>query len=413
MIISALKRTWHLQFAAYMVLVAIAYHFGIIQIQAPFYKMSTFAVGLVSTAHFVGFLASCLFLVRFVHIIGPIRMYSAMAAVYAVITIAFSFATNVPSWIALNIIGGFCAGGIFIVIESWLNELSNNNNRGQVIALYVVVLTAGKIMGNYTLNFFDDNDVRQFSLAALFILMTILPMLTMNITVKNSENPQKMPLSRLFATSPAAVVIMFLCQIGAGIVNGLGITFAKLLGFSTLDSANLMSVIFIATIIMQYPIGKLSDMTDRRMVMIGVAVMLLLGSVGVSYFAPETPLFWISLFFMGGTVFSLYPLCLAHMNDFLTDNKRVAASGQMLLLASAGSMMGPITASTVMNYIGYTGFSLTIAVQTMIIIIYLLYRMQRRKGLARDEQHQRHAFALSPLVIPFSKRAKKEENNNE
>ncbi len=405
MLINSLKSTWQIQFGAFMVLLGLAYHAAILQLQAPFYNISTFAIGLISTSYFMGFLVSCITLVHLVNKIGHIKLYSAMAAIYTMACVLFSFSPNTPIWVILYVICGFTAGGLFIVIESWLNESCQNTNRGQIIGMYVAVLTFGKIAGNYAVNLMEKYDVRHFSLAAMAILLTILPMLMSDIKASKVSEAKKISFSRLYVTSPAAVVIMFLCQIGAGVVNGLGVTYAALLGFTTLEIGNFMSVIFLATIILQYPLGKLSDSMDRRFVMILVASLLLIGCLGLIFFSPTTPFFFISLFIMGGAVFSCYPLCLAHMNDFLKDDKRVAASGQMLLLASAGSMVGPITASAMMDYLGHIGFATTMAFEAVLIIAFLLYRLKKRKGLGLDEQKQRSHFAIaSNLIVPLQAR---------
>jgi len=134
-------------------------------------------------------------------------------------------------------------------------------------------------------------------------------------------------------------------------------------------------------VVLQWPLGKLSDVFDRRKVILGIAVVAAFASLlmqalsGVSFIA-----LLLACALMGGLVLSLYPIFLAYTNDWLAPNQMVAASGTLVLIFGAGAILGPSGAGWAMSVFGPEGFAAYLALIHIGIAAFAIYRMTRRSA---------------------------------
>ena len=138
-----------------------------------------------------------------------------------------------------------------------------------------------------------------------------------------------------------------------------------------------MAVTILGGTVFQYPVGRLSDRIDRRYVIAGLAFMGLVTCLLAALFlgwSPSVMLIYFTMFLFGGMTFPLYSLCLAHANDNTSLSLMEIASG-VLMMNSAGSVIGPIVVAFL---IGYTDNALFIvsAVVLSLLTMWTLYRIQ-------------------------------------
>ena len=98
-----------------------------------------FALGVIGSAYYLGFVAGCLLAPYAILSAGHIRAFTAMVALAITVALAYVLATDVYAWVFFRLVNGFCLAGIYLVIESWLNDRATNETRGLVMSAYVIV----------------------------------------------------------------------------------------------------------------------------------------------------------------------------------------------------------------------------------------------------------------------------------
>jgi MFS family permease len=160
---------------------------------------------------------------------------------------------------------------------------------------------------------------------------------------------------------------------------------------------------------MQFPMGRLSDRFDRRTVFLGAIAGVSAAALALA-FANNVPnvVFAIMLGLYGGLSYSIYPIALAHANDFMRAEEIVPASAGLLLMFGVGSAVGPILAARVMGLAGFNGLFLYIGAIAGLLALFTLYRMTARQAKPLEEQG---AFvpmpqtATTPVAMELSPRA--------
>ncbi|MCX8516382.1 MAG: MFS transporter [Alphaproteobacteria bacterium] len=397
----SLGRTLAIQLSVLLIVAAQTYHGVIIQIQAHDFGISTLGIGIITSCFYLGYFISCLITRQFIAFLGYIRGHALMTTIYALATLMFPINPNVVSWSILYFVCGTAIGGMYVVFENWLNFSTDNQGRGQIMAAYMIMATVGKIIGNYAFNYVSTFSFSHYSYITMFILCSMLPLLTTQLQQPSPVITPFLSFKDIYRTSPAAFVVLFLSQIGASSTNGLGATFGKLLGLNSLNISHLMTLIFVAAIATQMPLGTLSNKTDRRLVILWVAFFLLVGNIMLLVVPIETPLFWLAIIIIGGSIYNFYPLAMAHFNDLMHEKHRASVTAQLLMVASVGQTIGPMTSSAFMSHLGYKGFAIVLIGETILILAFLLNRLRVRHP-EKPDRVAINFIADIPLAPPLA-----------
>ncbi|MDI9313336.1 MAG: MFS transporter [Hydrotalea sp.] len=384
MIHPSLSRTVAIQLSVLLIIAAMTYHGVIIQIQASDYNISTLGIGIINSFFYIGYFVSCILTKRFIAAWGYIRGHALMTTIYGLATLLFPIHPGVVTWSLLYGICGIASGGMFVVFETWLNFATDNKGRGQIMAMYIIMITLGKIIGNYAFNYISSFSFSHYSYITMFILASMLPLLTTTLQQPSPVTGNFLSFRAVYKISPAALVVLFLSQIGSASANSLGAILGKMMGFNSWYISNLMSLIFVSAIVMQLPLGNLSNRVDRRLVMLWVAVVMAIGNLMLIFSAIDTRWFWLAMVLIGATIYNFYPLAMAHINDLLHEQHRAAVTAQLLLVASIGQTIGPLTTSYFMAHFGYKGFSMVLLAESALILLFLLNRLRVRHPTKQD-----------------------------
>ena len=343
--------------------------------------------GLVMSSYFAGLVAGSLYCSKVVHRIGHIRAFAAFASILSVTALIHGFVVTAPVWALLRALSGFCVAGVFMVSESWLNSRATNQTRGQVLSFYMITAYLSIGLGQFLLNLSDPERIDLFAVVSILFSLALVPVALTKAAAPKIERPSGLGFRRLYALSPLGVVGCFAAGVLSGAHYGMGPIFASGIGLSISGISTFMGVLVFGGLIMSWPVGRLSDRFDRRTVMLGasLAVVLIALTIAAVVGRSQSGLLVLACLY-GGLAFPLYSLSVAHANDYLEAEDLVQASSGLLLAYGVGASLGPIAAAAVMGALGPHGLFVFSAAIAAALSLFILYRMRRREPLPLDEQ---------------------------
>jgi MFS family permease len=375
----------------------------LLPVRATLEAFATTSIGLIAAAYSVGFIFGCLSMPYIVRRVGHIRAFAVCAAIAAAVVLVMALAVHPIVWIPLRALGGICFAGLFMVIESWLNERATRVNRGQILATYMVINLSAVTAGQMVLPLGAPEGFSLFAVAAIAITLALVP-----VGLSTSDAPQplrqvRLRLGRLYAMSPVGVVGGFFVGLANGAFGGLGAVFATQIGMSVTGVALFMSAALVGGALAQVPIGRLSDRVDRRKVIAAVCVvaavagmvLALLGDaraggplistdLALADLSPMALVAVAALF--GAAIYPQYSLCVAHTNDFVGREEFVEASSGLLLTWAIGASIGPVLAAFAMDGLGVAGLFLYTAAAHAGFAVFTVYRIGRRPPVPPEER---------------------------
>ncbi|MCW8827085.1 MAG: MFS transporter [Gammaproteobacteria bacterium] len=364
-------------------------------------------IGYVMSAYFLGFALGIYLCPPLIRRVGHIRAYAAMAAIASAAAIAFLLFINPYAWSLLRIITGACMVGLYMVVESWINTLAPNHLRGQFFSAYMVVTFVALALAQYLLLYADISGHSLFVLTSIFISFALVPIALTRIEQPQQVITPKLHLPTVYAESPLGVVGTLTAGLVMGAFWGMMSVYCAKAGMDTTTTVLLISSTIIGGALLQWPIGKLSDRVDRRLVISATALIAAtLALLNYLYIQDNSSLLYIAYFLYGGFAFSLYSLSVAHVNDRLQPEQALDASQTLLQLYGIGAVLGPIIAGVMMSQLGYRSLLLLFTITLTTFGLFTLYRIYLRKAPAAEEQEPFIQMQISsPVVMEMDPRS--------
>ena len=362
---------------------------------------STSSLGLLGTAWAAGFVTGCIFAPRLVRSVGHVRAFGAFAASGAIIALMTGLLIDPIIWIILRIFTGFAMAGAFMVIESWLNERATNENRGTVFGLYMMVTYASIMAGQLLVAFGDVTTDKLFMVAGIFFCLSLIPTAVSTAVTPRPLQEVSLDIRELYANSPVSVAACLLVGIANGAWGTLGAVYGAQIGVSTATIALMMSLSVVAGAAMQMPVGRISDMTDRRNVLAGAALITAVIGVLIFLLQPRSDVFVLVMTACyGALAYTLYSIAVAHANDHADAANFVKVSGGLLLLYGFGTMIGPVLAAVLMEQLRPDAIFLATAFAHLALAGYTLVRIRARAPVPIAERETFQTLPSERAVTP-------------
>ena len=341
--------------------------------------------GIIMSCYYVGYLLGTSAAPRMIRQIGHIRVFAALAALAsATILVQAAFVQSVI-WAVMRFSTGVCLAGIYVVAESWLNDRASKTNRGRLLAVYMLVLYVGLGAAQFLLLLADPATSTPFMLVSVLISLSMVPIAVSAQQVPEPAIPQKVRYSELYRNSPLGVVAVSASGMISAIVFAMGPVYARLSGLSNRGIATFMAVSILSAVLTQYPVGRLSDRTDRRTIIAAVCTLatLVAGCIVIFNHMPRLVFLLLSGLFSGFAL-TLYSLSVSHVNDKLEPAQMVAASSALLRLNGGAAAVGPVLAGSLIATFGPVAYFATLGSLTGLLTVYDLWRKSRRKPVPQE-----------------------------
>jgi MFS family permease len=368
----------------------------LLPVRASLELFSTFSIGVIGAAYFFGFTLGCLKGGELVKNVGHVRVFLAMTALASAAPLMHGMVLDPIAWILLRFLTGFCFAVLFVVIESWLNERSSNEDRGVVFSTYVMIMLTVMAAGQMMTLLYDPSGLQLFVIASVLVSLGAVPVALSKSPTPEIPQEVEVNLRRLFLISPTGTIGCFALGIANGAFWALAAVFTAGVSSDPSLAAWFMSSTVVGGAIAQWPLGFLSDRIGRRKTLLGAATA---GAVvAFMIFMTVDDLGFMGINLLGAAwgffAFPMYAIAVAHANDYADTDDYVMVSSGLLLMFGAGAIIGPFLASAVMTLTDASGlYVLTMLVHAS-LAVYILLRIFRRSS-APIEQHIAFSDALA------------------
>ena len=386
-LLNAVSSCWALLLGVSLIMLGNGLQGTLLGVRATLEGFPTTATGLVMTSYFVGFLLGSTLVPRFVRNVGHIRVFAALASTASAAVLAHPIFVDASAWMVLRVVTGFCYAGLYVVVESWLNDAATNETRGQLLSVYMVVAGASMGLGQLLLNTASPESYVLFVLISVLVSLSLVPISLSVSRAPSFHEPSTVSIKELYATSPLGVVGACGVGLAHGAMFGMGAVFARQIGLALDEISIFMAMALLGGLLTQWPIGWLSDTFDRRKVITGITLVAAASAAAVAI-GHNGGIYWLYglVCLFGGATVPMYSLCLAHTNDFLSRPQIVAASSTMVMVAGVGLAAGPMLVAWSMSVTGPYALFWWLALVHGAVGVFALYRMTVRDAVPLSEQ---------------------------
>ncbi len=331
--------------------------------------------GVVMACYFAGFFAGSLYSAHVLKSVGHIRVFAALASTASSAVLIHAVWINPISWGFMRFVFGLCMAGLYVVVESWLNELADNSTRGRLLSVYMVVTMVGVSAGQFLLNVADTSGFSLFILSSVLVSLSLVPISLSATSAPPISTPAKVTIKELWAVAPTGSLTSFFVGAASGTLLGIGAVYGAAVGMPDSRIALFMTAPMIGAIVGQMPIGWVSDRVSRRAVILVVALAAGLAALAPLTVATSSNLVLVAMFLLGATLFPAYSLGIAYTQDWLRPEQVLGASGSLVRINGTGAVLGPLVAAGLMAIVGPHLFFWVIAGSCGFIAIHVGYRV--------------------------------------
>jgi MFS family permease len=338
-------------------------------------------IGLVATAEALGFLVGCLYAHKVIAPVGLERAYATFAGLKSVAILSLYFADSAPTVALLRFLIGINAAGLTIIVESWLNALVPNEQRGRVLTIYVLVYGLFFGVGQLFSQSLNVRGPELLLIAAIATTLALVPMVAIDVRAPVLPRRVKLEILKALRTSPVSVTACLLNGLILTAFTTVGPLVGARIGFDQQRIVVLMACVSLGGLFLQWPIGYFSDKVDRLHALIGLGVGILAVAAALAWTDQRMPLALLALLFgvFGGLAESLYAVGVAHANDRAVATDYVALSSTLLLVWALGSSVGPTVGTYAIQLIAPRAFFVYVMALTLAFTVFAVWRLFRRK----------------------------------
>ncbi len=375
-----LATTWPLLTGVMLLMVGNGVQGSLLGIRGTLESFSTFHLSLVMSAYFLGFLIGSRLAPAMIRNVGHVRVFAALGSLISAVLVLYPMLVEWQAWAVMRVIIGFGFAGIYITAESWLNNTATNETRGQALSLYMIVQMLGIVASQALLAAGDPFGYDLFLIPSVLVSLAFLPILLADSPAPTFDSAARLGFGELFRISPVAFVSMLVSGGVFSAMFGMASVWGTLSLLSVGQIALFTSFLYLGGLVLQYPIGWLSDRTDRRKMMLVMSAFAAAVLAVASFVDLPFPATLGVAALLGGITYPMYSLIIAYANDYLSREQMASASAGLIFLNGFGAIFGPIVTGWLMGQVGAHGFFLFMGILYLFQAGYIGWRMTRRSA---------------------------------
>jgi MFS family permease len=378
-VIESLRAVATLLLSIFIVMTGFGVASYIVQLRALGEGWTAYDLSLIGAIYSAGYTLSSFITPKFIRRTGHVRVFAAYIALMSVSVLLCSLVPDISAWMFFRFLFGFAIAGSYMIMESWINEKTSNAYRGLMFSVYMFVAMTGAITGPYIAALGDVMTTTLFIVAAILFCVAIFPIALSAASSPSMPTQVGFDLKGLWTRSPVAFVGTFLAGVISAAWTNFSVVYAKLSGLSETGGANLLAAVTLGSMIAQFPLGRVSDYVDRRLVMVVCGLF----GIGASLWMASTDatsewLLYAAAFAAGMVIYPIYTINIAHANDMAEPGEYVRIASGLTVLYGLGVIAGPLLAGQAIGWVGPSGLPLLLAVAFAIYGAYAAWRILRR-----------------------------------
>jgi MFS family permease len=352
--------------------------------------VSTQVTGMVLSAYFVGLVAGTTWCRKIIRSVGHIRGFAVFAAVTTAVVMIHGMYTSPLLWAGLRFVAGISNMGLFMVIESWLNECAEPAERGRIFSIYMIVTYMGSSVGQQLLNVGDVHSQTLFLVAGVFVVLSSIPVAVTHTIRPKLPKIEQIAMKTIFKKAPIGILGCFASGMLHSAFYTMGPVFAHQIHLSVAQISWFMTLTVFGGLVFQWPVGMMSDRLDRTLVLPGLGIILVMISIVILLSAPYSfTMLLVATAIFGGVFFAIYPVAVARTHDIFDAQDVVKVSSVLLLCYGIGAIFGPMLSSFVMavSNTPYGLYFYLISISSLYAVVTLVLRRKEsvRIVLAADQ----------------------------
>ncbi|MBI1416259.1 MAG: MFS transporter [Limimaricola sp.] len=344
----------------------------------------TAQVGVLGSAHFLGFFIGCWWAPRLMGSVGHARTYAAFTALGAIGLAAHVLVTNPAWWALFRLASGLCVAGCYTVIEAWLQAKVTNQTRGRAMGSYRVVDIVASLGAQFMIGTLASVPTYiAYNLLTIVCCASLLP-----LAISRAEQPATALAPRLrpalsWRISPLATLGVMVAGLSSASFRMVGPIYGQAVGLRPDQIGTFLAIYVAGGGLAQYPVGWLADKFDRRWVLIGLSVASIgtsLATIGAAQMGPLAILVAAGL--VGLSTYPIYSISAAHAHDFAEDDARVELSAALMFFYALGAIAAPWGTSVLIQHFGPPALFVVLAAAHLGLVIFGFARMRARPSPA-------------------------------
>jgi len=354
------------------------------------------AAALAPALYSLGFLVGCFYIAGWISRIGHVRSYAAGAAICIASMLIFALTEFVPLLLLVRFTTGLATAGLFAIGDAWISQSADKASRGRLLAVYAIVLGAMSVGSQITIQILPDDLNDAFILVSLFYCLAIVVLTAARTDPPSAHVDASVRIRELFKEAPTAWIGSFAVGMTATTFLNVAPYRAAIQGIEPKDIALAIGALYLGRIIFMYPLGRASDLCDRRYIILlngAVSTIILLyssiegsgdGAVYKQIIGTNLQLILLLiLFVLGGTMLTMYSLLVSHAIDRTVPVYVASASVTMLFVWTMGGILGPLLASLVSAAFGDAAMSWLLTIAMAGYTLYVMFRITRASASNR------------------------------
>ncbi len=399
---SVLSSAWALLLGMMLLQVGNGMQGTLLGVRGQIEGFSTLEMSLVMSGYFLGFLFGSRMAPEMIRRVGHVRVFAALASMISAVMILYPAFANPWAWGAGRVLIGFCFSGVYVTAESWLNNAATNENRGKALSLYMIVQMVGIVSAQALMLTADPGGFVLFIIPSVLISLSFAPILLSISPTPAFDTTKPMTLREIMRISPLGCVGMFLLGGVFAAQFGMAAVYGAEAGLTVGQISTFVAMFYVGAMLVQYPLGWLSDRMDRRLLILVASAICAGGAVVGMALGQVFWLLMVSAFIVGGMSNPLYSLLIAYTNDFLGTDDMAAAAGGMVFINGLGAVFGPIITGWIMGVVGPSGYFLHIATLCTMMAAYAAYRMTQRAAPDDTDRYAAVVPGVSPMAVTYA-----------
>lgn len=374
---------WPLLIGMFMIMVGNGLQGTLLALRAELDGFAIAAIGIIMSMYYCGYLIGWFVVPRMIKSVGHIRVFAGFASMASTTILVQGLFVDPYLWAVVRFLGGLSFVGLFIVAESWLNNIAPNRLRGQILSSYIFVVNGGLVAGQFLINFGSIETIGLFVLVSILVSLSLVPVTLADKASPEFEEVENLPLKKLLRTSPLAVICVLSCGFMNAAMLGIGPVFAQGLGLGIGQISFLMAAYVLGCAALPLIGGWISDRMDRRKVIIATC---LTGLVFSLWLMIDTSWIYMCALMIGGCATAIYSIGAAMMNDRLKPSQMTSATASLILINGVGACISPILLGTLMQTVGLYSFFACFSVVFTIAFVFGLYRNFTGPDISVEDQ---------------------------